>query len=134
MFQTLFRSNINLSRNPEPLGKYWSTHDRREVRLDQPVSAHDHIHPLPFRIERVRLWNQIQVAALHLVEVSAVLKHIFDFPFEILRVGIHNLKVARASIFGRSEPQAQARRTFQKARQVGIGLVDLRQQFFREQN
>lgn len=134
VFQALICSNIILSRNSEPLRKHWRTNDRRKVRLDQPVSAHDHIHPLPFWIERVRLWNQIQVAALHLIEVCSVLKYVFDFPFKIFRVGIHDLEVARASIVGRGKLEITSPCAFHKPRTVGIGLVDLGQQFFREQN
>jgi hypothetical protein len=134
VFHSLFRSNIDLSRNSEPLRKYGSTNDGRKVRLYQPAPADHHIHPLSFWIESVRLRNQIQIAALHLVEVGSVLKYVFDFPFEIFRVGIHNLEIPRASIFGRGKPEVPSRGPFQKPRPIGIGLVNLDQQFFREQN
>ena len=134
MFEAFFQPDINLGRNSEPFGKDGSTNYRREVRLDQPVSAHDHIHSLPFWIEGIRLWNQIQITALHLVEVGSVLKYVFDFPFEIFRVGIHDLEIALASIFGWGKPQIASDRPFHKTRAVGIGLVDFGQQFFREQN
>jgi len=133
VLQTLLDADVNLGRKPVPLGVHWSADHRRQTRIDRPLPADYHIRTLPFWIERVWLWNQIQVAAQHLVEVASVFKYVFGFLFEVFGVGINNREVARASIFGRGKPEITSNRPFHKTRPVGIGFVNLGQQFFREQ-
>jgi len=92
MFQALFRSNINLSRIPslsENTGAQMT--DGRFDWISQRRLTTTYTRCF-FGSREFGFGTKYKSPALHLVEVGSVLKYVFDFPFEILRVGIHNLK------------------------------------------
>ena len=134
MLQTIFDIDVNLRSDPESLRKYGGANDRGKRGFNQPLPTDNDAHALLFGVERMRFDYEVKIATLHLVRIDLIPQNVFGLFAEIFRVGINDLEISRASIFGRSEPEAQARRTFQKTRPVGIGLVNLRQQFLREQN
>lgn len=68
------------------------------------------------------------------VHVDLIFQHVQSFFSQIFCVCIHDFEVTRASFISGDTVQIPARGTFDEARPVGIGFVDLGPQFLREHN
>ena len=134
MFQSIFHPNVHLCGQAQTFAEYRGADYRVKIGMNEPFAAHYHIRALPLRVERRGSWDEIQFAALHLVEVSPVLEHIRNFLVQVIGVSVHDFEISQPLVWLRRQAQIHAHRTLYKPRPVGISLIDLGQQFLREQN
>jgi len=134
VFQSLFSADANLRRKPVVLGINGRTDDGRKTRIDHQLAADNHVYAFFSRVERITSLDKVQITASHLIRQGLEFECIERFLIEPFGVCLVECCVASTALRALCSRQVVSRRFFQESRPVGIGLVNFRQQFLREEN
>jgi hypothetical protein len=107
---------------------------RGETGVDERLAADNNESSLLSGVKRVPSFYQIKFTSEHLVPGRLVGKDVVRLGVQFVRVSVDDRDIAVPAPFMGGPIQIRSYCAFQKPRPVRIGLIDLGQQFFREQN